>query len=173
METASINFRLLSVREVEGATAINRRALRRLGRTPVNVDMNVRVVPDLDHSMVSLIVTCSYVAVIGLIRTRVLFVLYGVDVRDRESGGARDYAGRRGDSRRKAYADHARNSGRSAPRCYCRAHSRHPSPLPSAAGDRPDCTDVPTSLRECTVGSYSDVDTEVYSIAGVYKAKTK
>ena len=72
METASINFRLLSVREVEGATAIHRRALRRLGRTPVNVDMNVRVVPDLDHSMVSLIVTCSYVAVIGLIRTRVL-----------------------------------------------------------------------------------------------------
>jgi len=99
-------------------------------------------------------------------------VLYGVDVRDRESGGARDYAGRRGDSRRKAYADHARNSGRSAPRCYCRAHSRHPSPLPSAAGDRPDCTDVPTSLRECTVGSYSDVDTEVYSNTGGQKSKS-
>ena len=72
METSSINFRLISVREVEGATAINRRALRRLGRTQVNVDMNVRVVPDLERSLVSLVVTCSYVAVLGLIRTRVL-----------------------------------------------------------------------------------------------------
>lgn len=72
MDTTSINFSLRSVREVEGATAINRRALRRLGRTPVSVDMNVRVVPDLDHSLVSLVVTCSYVAVLGLIRTRVL-----------------------------------------------------------------------------------------------------
>lgn len=72
MEETAINFRLVSVREVEGATAVNRRALRRLGRTPVNVDMNVRVVPDLDHSLVSLVVTCSYVAVIGFIRTRVL-----------------------------------------------------------------------------------------------------
>ncbi len=72
MDSSAINFRLLSVREVEGATAINRRALRRLGRTPLNVDMNVRVVPDMEHSLVSLVVTCSYVAVIGLIRTRVL-----------------------------------------------------------------------------------------------------
>ncbi len=72
MEETAINFRLVSVREVEGATAINRRAMRRMGRTPVNVDMNVRVVPDMDHSLVSLVVTCSYVAVLGLIRTRVL-----------------------------------------------------------------------------------------------------
>lgn len=39
---------------------------------PVDVDMNVRVVPDLEHSLVSLVVTCSYIAVLGLIRTRVL-----------------------------------------------------------------------------------------------------
>ena len=71
-ETTVIKFSLLSVREIEGATAINRRALRRLGHNPVNVDMNVRVVPDLDRSLVSLVVTCSYVAVLGLIRTRVL-----------------------------------------------------------------------------------------------------
>lgn len=72
MEETSINFRLLSVREVNGATAINRRALRRLGRTPVNVDLNVRVVPDFERSMLSLVVSCSYIAVLGLIRTRVL-----------------------------------------------------------------------------------------------------
>ena len=72
METTSINFSLRSIREVEGATAINRRALRRLGHMPVDVDMNVRVVPDLEHSLVSLVVTCSYIAVLGLIRTRVL-----------------------------------------------------------------------------------------------------
>ncbi len=72
MDETAIKFSLLSVREVEGATAINRRALRRLGRTPVNVDLNVRVVPDLDRSLLSLVVSCSYVAVIGFIRTRVL-----------------------------------------------------------------------------------------------------
>lgn len=72
MEESTVNISLVSVREIEGATAINRRALRRLGRTPVNVDMNVRVVPDVDHSLVSLVVSCSYVAVLGYIRTRVL-----------------------------------------------------------------------------------------------------
>lgn len=72
MEETTVNFRLVSVREVEGATAINRRVLRRLGHTPINVDLNVRVIPDLDHSLISLVVTCSYVAVIGMIRTKVL-----------------------------------------------------------------------------------------------------
>ncbi|MBD5232922.1 MAG: hypothetical protein HDS65_01955 [Bacteroidales bacterium] len=72
MEETAINFSLLSVREVQGATAINRRALRRLGRTPLSVDLNVRVVPDVDRSMISLVVSCSYIAVVGLIRTRVL-----------------------------------------------------------------------------------------------------
>ena len=72
MEDTPVNLSLVSVREVEGAAAINRRAIRRLGRTPVNVDLNVRAVPDFDRSLISLVVTCSYVAVIGLIRTRVL-----------------------------------------------------------------------------------------------------
>ncbi len=68
----TINISLVSVCEVEGATAINRRALRRLGRTPISVDLNVRAVPDLDRNLISLVVSCSYIAVIGLIRTRVL-----------------------------------------------------------------------------------------------------
>lgn len=72
METTAINMSLVSVREIEGATAINHRALRRLGHTPVSVDMNVRAVPDVEHSILSLVVSCSYLAVIGLIRTRVL-----------------------------------------------------------------------------------------------------
>lgn len=72
MKDSTISFSLVSVREIEGATAINRRALRRLGRTPVSVDMNVRVVPDVDRSLVSLVVSCSYIAVIGYLRTRVL-----------------------------------------------------------------------------------------------------
>lgn len=67
-----MNVNLVSVSELQGATAINRRALRRLGGKPVNVDMNVRVIPDLSHSMISLVVSCSYIAVIGLIRTRLL-----------------------------------------------------------------------------------------------------
>ncbi|MCH5222349.1 MAG: hypothetical protein J1F05_08535 [Muribaculaceae bacterium] len=72
MEQTSVNISLVSVREVDGATAINRRALRRLGRAPINVDMNIRVVPDIEHSMISLVVTCSYITVLGLIRTKVL-----------------------------------------------------------------------------------------------------
>lgn len=72
MEETSINVNLVSIREVEGATAINRRALRKLGRTPINVDMNVRVVPDLERSLISVVVSCSYITVLGLIRTRVL-----------------------------------------------------------------------------------------------------
>lgn len=38
----------------------------------MSVDMNVRAIPDLNHSMVTLVVTCSYIAVIGLLRTRLL-----------------------------------------------------------------------------------------------------
>ena len=67
-----MNVRLISVNELAGATAINRRALRRLGGRTVSVDMNVRAIPDLNHSMVTLVVTCSYIAVIGLLRTRLL-----------------------------------------------------------------------------------------------------
>lgn len=72
MNTSSINFSLSSVRELEGATAINKRALRRLDKTQMNVDMNVRVIPNLERSTVSLVVTCSYVAIMGMIRTRIL-----------------------------------------------------------------------------------------------------
>ena len=50
METTAINMSLVSVREIEGATAINHRALRRLGHTPVSVDLNVRAVPDVEQT---------------------------------------------------------------------------------------------------------------------------
>lgn len=72
MEETAINISLVSVCEVEGATVLNRRAIRQLGHTPVSVDLNVRAVPDIDHSLLSLVVTCSYLANIALIRTRVL-----------------------------------------------------------------------------------------------------
>lgn len=72
MEETEITLSLVSVSEVRGATAINRTAIRRLGRNHISVDLNVRAVPDLDRSLLSLVVTCSYIANIGLIRTRVL-----------------------------------------------------------------------------------------------------
>lgn len=72
MEETEITLSLVSVSEVRGATAINRAAIRRLGRNHISVDLNVRAVPDLDRSLLSLVVTCSYIANIGLIRTRVL-----------------------------------------------------------------------------------------------------
>ena len=63
---------LIDLGEVDGASAINRRALRRLTREPISVDMNVKVVPDTDRSLLSILVSCSYRAVIGLIRERLL-----------------------------------------------------------------------------------------------------
>ena len=71
MTDNSVNLSLLSCVEIEGATVINRRALRRLGASPVTVDMNVRVLPDMERNLISLVVGCTYVAVIGLIRTHV------------------------------------------------------------------------------------------------------
>lgn len=68
----TVKVSLVSVREVEGATAINRWSLRKLGRTPINVDFNVRVIPDLERSFISLVVSCSYITVLDSVRTRVL-----------------------------------------------------------------------------------------------------
>lgn len=72
MEESEVKITLVSVNEVPGATVLNRSALRRMGSQTVNVDMNVRVVPDVDRSLISLVVSCSYIAVIGYIRTRIL-----------------------------------------------------------------------------------------------------
>ena len=71
MSDNSVNLTLLSCVEIEGATGINRRALRRLGTAPVTVDMNVRLLPDLERNLISLVVGCTYVTVIDLIRTHV------------------------------------------------------------------------------------------------------
>ena len=72
MEEKQVNLRLVSVNEVPDATVINRSALRRMGNQTVTVDMNVKVVPDVERSLISLVVSCSYIAVIGYIRTRIL-----------------------------------------------------------------------------------------------------
>lgn len=72
MTDKDIAITLVDIGEVGGATAINRRALRRLTRETISVDMNVKVVPDTAHSRLSVLVSCSYRAVIGLIRERLL-----------------------------------------------------------------------------------------------------
>lgn len=72
MKEEQVNISLVSVSEVEGATAINRSALRRLGRKPVSVDMNVRVVPDIKRNFISLVVSCTYIGVVSLVRTRLM-----------------------------------------------------------------------------------------------------
>ena len=72
MKETQVKVSLVSVSEVPGATVINRSALRRLGRETVSVDMNVRVVPDLGRDMISLVVSCSYIAPIGMVRQRLL-----------------------------------------------------------------------------------------------------
>lgn len=73
MTESNIHITLQEIGEVVGATAINRRALRRLTHETVSVDMTVKVVPDMARSTLSVLVSCSYRAIIGLIRER-LFV---------------------------------------------------------------------------------------------------
>ena len=72
MRDKDIAMTLIDIGEVDGASAINRRALRRLTREAISVDMNVKVVPDIERSLLSVLVSCSYRAVIGLIRERLL-----------------------------------------------------------------------------------------------------
>lgn len=72
MRNKDIAMTLIDLGEVDGASAINRRALRRLTREAISVDMNVKVVPDIERSLLSVLVSCSYRAVIGLIRERLL-----------------------------------------------------------------------------------------------------
>jgi len=70
MKDNEMNLQLYSLNEVTDATAVNRRALRRLNpASPVNVDMKVKVLPDIDSERISIVVTCSYTADIYLIRT--------------------------------------------------------------------------------------------------------
>lgn len=72
MKETEVKMTLVSVNEVPGATVINRSALRRLHGETVSVDMNVRMVPDIKRNLISLVVSCSYIAPIGLIRQRLL-----------------------------------------------------------------------------------------------------
>lgn len=72
MKDSKVNVSLVSVSEVPRATVINRSALRRLGHETVSVDMNVRVIPDIPRNLISLVVSCSYIAPIGLVRQRLL-----------------------------------------------------------------------------------------------------
>ena len=72
MEETEFNITLLSVGEVEGASVVNRRASLKAYGKPVHVDMTVRVVPDLDKSTVSLVVTASYIVQGKFVRERVL-----------------------------------------------------------------------------------------------------
>ena len=72
MDNVQPKITILSVNEVPDSTAINRSALRRLGNQTVNVDINVRVVPNIEKSLVSIVVSCSYLAQIGFLRYRVL-----------------------------------------------------------------------------------------------------
>ncbi len=63
---------LVSVNEVPDATVINKSALRSMGNQTVNVDINARVIPDMDRSLISIVATCSFIAEVGYMRTRIL-----------------------------------------------------------------------------------------------------
>lgn len=72
MEPTNAKFTLLSVSEVPGSTVVNRSLLRNMDRQPVTVDINVKAVPDFERSTLSIIVSCSYIAVVHLLRARVM-----------------------------------------------------------------------------------------------------
>ena len=66
MKQTDVSISLKSVREIRGASVVNRRAALRAAGKPVQVDMAVRVVPDIDRSTVSLLGTASYLALIPI-----------------------------------------------------------------------------------------------------------
>ena len=69
MKQTDVSISLKSVREIRGASVVNRRAaLRAAGQ----VDMAVRVVPDIERSTVSLLVTASYIYAGPLRRERLM-----------------------------------------------------------------------------------------------------
>lgn len=72
MEETEYKITLQDVGEVQGASIVNRRAALRAFGKPVQVDMTVRVVPDLDKSTVSLVVTASYIVQGKIMRERLL-----------------------------------------------------------------------------------------------------
>lgn len=72
MNDRDVKITLVSVDEVEGATAINRRAALRAKGKDVNVDMNVRMIPDLERSIISLVVMASYIHTGVVLRERLL-----------------------------------------------------------------------------------------------------
>lgn len=72
MDNEQAKITVLSINEVPDSTVINRAALRRMGNQTVNVDINVRVVPNIEKSIVSMVVSCSYIAQIGFLRYRIL-----------------------------------------------------------------------------------------------------
>ncbi len=88
MKSNEMNVQLHALSELSDATAVNRRALRRLNpMSQVNVDMKVKVLPDLALGRISIVVTCSYTAEVYLIRTHlaVCSVVATFDVEDLES----------------------------------------------------------------------------------------
>lgn len=72
MTESSIEYRLLAVKEIPEGTAINRRSARRFAGKPISLDLAVRLVPEVEKSMVSLVVTCSYIYKGVLRRERLL-----------------------------------------------------------------------------------------------------
>lgn len=72
MKDLDFNISLRSIGEVEGASVLNRRAAMRASGKDISVDMTVRVVPDLEASTISLIVTASYIAKGVIVRERLL-----------------------------------------------------------------------------------------------------
>lgn len=83
MNQTEFNVTLKDIGEVEGASVLNRRAALRAFGKPVQVDMTVRVVPDLDKSTVSLVVTASYICEGRIMRERLLtcsaFATFGIE----------------------------------------------------------------------------------------------
>ncbi len=69
MKQTDVSISLKSVREIRGASVVNRRAAL---RAAVQVDMAVRVVPDIERSTVSLLVTASYIYAGPLRRERLM-----------------------------------------------------------------------------------------------------
>ena len=72
MKETEAEVRLVDIGELEGATAINRRAARRAVGKSVHLDMSVRLVPEVERNMLSLVVKSSYVYAGEVYRERLM-----------------------------------------------------------------------------------------------------
>lgn len=79
MKQGEVDIRLLRVAEVPDKCSLNRSGLRHYQGTPIGISLNIRVVPSLDKSMLSMSLTVIYDTTRRMMRERLLTYTVSAD----------------------------------------------------------------------------------------------